>query len=117
LFNGFSREAGVTRSVTSRTTARAQADDARRAVQANLTQYLASLASAEQSLRIALASQAAAEEGLRVQRERYSLGMATIVDVLTAQVSLDQADVDIVRARFDYLVAKAQIEALVGREL
>jgi outer membrane protein len=117
LFNGFSREAGVTRSVTSRTTARAQADDARRAVQANLTQYLASLASADQSLRIALASQAAAEEGLRVQRERYSLGMATIVDVLTAQVSLDQADVDIVRARFDYLVAKAQIEALVGREL
>jgi len=117
LFNGFSREAGVTRSLTSRTTARAQADDARRAVQANLTQYLASLASAEQSVMIAQASLAAADEGLRVQRERYSLGMATIVDVLTAQVSLDQAEVDIVRARFDYLVAKAQIEALIGREL
>ena len=117
LFNGFSREASVTRSVNSRTSARAQADDARRAVQASLTQYLASLASAEQSVAIAQASLAAAEEGLRVQRERYSLGMATIVDVLTAQVSLDQAEVDIVRARFDYLVAKAQIEALVGREL
>jgi len=25
--------------------------------------------------------------------------------------------VDIVQARFDYLVAKAQIEALIGREL
>ena len=98
-------------------TAQAQADDARRAVQAELTQYLASLASAEQSLSIAQASLAAADEGLRVQRERYGLGMATIVDVLTAQVSLDQAEVDIVRARFDYLVAKAQIEALIGREL
>lgn len=117
IFNGFSREAGVTRSVTSRTTARAQADDARRVVQANLTQYLASLASAEQSVTIAQASLAAADEGLRVQRERYGLGMATIVDVLTAQVSLDQAEVDIVRARFDYLVAKAQIETLIGREL
>ncbi|MBE0594640.1 MAG: TolC family protein [Gemmatimonadales bacterium] len=117
LFNGFSREAGVTRSTTSRNTARAQADDARRAVQANLTQYLASLASAEQSVTIAQASVAAATEGLRVQQERYGLGMATIVDVLTAQISLDQAEVDIVRARFDYLVAKAQIEALIGREL
>jgi outer membrane protein len=117
LFNGFGREASVTRSASSRTTAQAQADDARRAVQAELTQYLASLASAEQSLSIAQASLAAADEGLRVQRERYGLGMATIVDVLTAQVSLDQAEVDIVRARFDYLVAKAQIEALIGREL
>jgi outer membrane protein len=117
IFNGFSREAGVTRSVTSRTTARAQADDARRAVQAQLTQYLASLASAEQSVAIAQASVAAATEGLRVQQERYGLGMATIVDVLTSQISLDQAEVAIVQARFDYLVAKAQIEALVGREL
>jgi outer membrane protein len=117
IFNGFSREAGVTRSVTSRTTARAQADDARRAVHAQLTQYLASLASAEQSVAIAQASVAAATEGLRVQQERYGLGMATIVDVLTSQISLDQAEVAIVQARFDYLVAKAQIEALVGREL
>jgi len=117
IFNGFSRESNVTRSLSSRNTSRAQADDARRAVQAELTQYLASLASAEQSLAIAQASLAAAQEGLRVQQERYGLGMATIVDVLTSQVSLDQAEVDIVRARFDFLVAKAQIEALIGREL
>jgi outer membrane protein TolC len=107
----------MTRSASSRNIARAQADDARRAVQAQLTQYLASLASAEQSVAIAQASLAAATEGLRVQQERYGLGMATIVDVLTSQISLDQAEVDIVRARFDYLTAKAQIEALVGREL
>jgi outer membrane protein TolC len=43
--------------------------------------------------------------------------MATIIDVLASQISLEQADVDIVRSRLDYLVAKAQIEALIGREL
>jgi len=117
LFNGFTREANVTRNAVNRETAMAEADDARRAVQAQLTQYLAALASAEQSLMIAQASLAAADEGLRVQRERYRLGMATILDVLTSQISLDQADVDIVNARFDFLVAKAQIEALIGREL
>jgi outer membrane protein TolC len=52
-----------------------------------------------------------------VQQERYRLGAATIVEVLTSQVSLDQAEVDLVQARLDVMLAKAQIEALVGREL
>lgn len=117
LFNGFTRETNMARSATNRDVAAAQAQDARRQVNAQLTQYLASLASAGASLEIAEVSYAAAAEDLRVQQERYRLGAATIVEVLTSQVSLDQAAVDIVQARFDYLVAKAQIEALVGREL
>ena len=44
-------------------------------------------------------------------------GAATIVDVLTSQEALSQAEVDAVTARFNYLRAKAQIEALVGRSL
>ena len=32
-------------------------------------------------------------------------------------VSLNQAEVDVVNARFDYLRARAQIEALIGRKL
>ncbi len=117
LFNGFSREASVTRSESSRESARASAEDSRREVNALLTQYLAALAAAEQSLEIAQSSLAAADEELRVVQERYRLGMATIIDVLASQISLEQAEVDIVRSRLDYLVAKAQIEALIGREL
>ncbi|MGD2134721.1 MAG: TolC family protein [Gemmatimonadales bacterium] len=117
LFNGFSRETAVARSAASRDAAAAQSQDARLEVNAQLTQYLASLASAEARIEIAEVSYLAAEEDLRVQQERYRLGAATIVEVLTSQVSLDQAAVDIVQARLDYLVAKAQAEALVGREL
>ena len=54
---------------------------------------------------------------LRVVQERSRLGAATIVDVLTSQEALSQAEVDAVSARFNYLRAKAQIEALVGRSL
>jgi outer membrane protein TolC len=117
IFNGFTRESNVTRTRTARETAQAQAEDARRQVNAQITQNLAALTSAEQSLAIAQASYAAADEELRVVQERYRLGMATIIDVLASQISLEQADVDIVRSRLDYLVAKAQIEALIGREL
>ena len=117
LFNGFTRELNRTRSAVSRNNARAQAEDTHRQVNAQLTQHLASLASAQTRLEIAQSSKAASEEDLRVQQERYRLGAATIVDVLASQVNLDQAEVDIVQARFDYFVARAQIEALVGREL
>jgi len=117
LFNGFSRETAMSRSLASRNAAEARAADARRQANANFTQQYASLAAAAQQLAIAQASRAAADEDLRVQQERYRLGAATIVDVLTSQVSLGQAEVSLVQARLAVLTAKAQIEALVGREL
>jgi TolC family type I secretion outer membrane protein len=117
LFNGFTRESNLARSNANRQAAYAQAEDARRLVNAQLTQRLAELAAARQRLDIGRASLAAAREDLRVQQERYRLGAATILEVLTSQVTLTQAEVDIVEARLDFLVAKAQIEALAGREL
>jgi outer membrane protein len=117
LFNGFAREASKSRAQVSRDNARAQADDARRNVNTQLTQYLTALAQAQAQLETAQANRAAGEEDLRVQRERYRLGAATLVEVLVAQGSLDNAEVSIVQARLDYLVTKAQIEALIGREL
>lgn len=117
LFNGFTRELNRTRSAVTRDNARAQAEDTRRQVNAQLTQQLAALEAAQTRLEIAVASRAASDEDLRVQQERYRLGAATILDVLTSQINLDQAEVDVIQARLDYLVAKAQIEAIIGREL
>ncbi len=117
LFNGFSRELGLSRSLAAREAAEVQAADARRQVDAQFTQYLAALDAAQEQLVIAEASRVAAEEDLRVQQERYRLGAVTILDVLTSQVNLDQAEVDLVQARLNLLLAKAQLEALIGREL
>jgi len=54
---------------------------------------------------------------MRVQQERYRVGASTILDLLTSQANLTQAETDLVQARFDYLIARAQLEALVGRTL
>ena len=117
LFNGFDRETNLSRTLASRNAADARAADARRQANASFTQQLAALNAAAQQVIIAQASQAAAEEDLRVQQERYRLGAATIVDVLTSQVSLGQAEVSLVQARLAVLTAMAQLEALAGREL
>ena len=84
---------------------------------AQLTQQFASLQSAAIRIQIAEASLAAATEDLRVQQERYRLGAATILEVMQSQISVDQSEVDGVQARLDYLLAKAEIEAIVGRTI
>ena len=52
-----------------------------------------------------------------MQLYRYRLHEATIIDVLTAQNELTQAQSGLIQARYDYRVARAQIEAIIGRPL
>lgn len=117
VFNRFQREQNIATQQANAQAADANAGEARRQVLANLTTRLAELEAARVRIGITQTSLAAATEDLRVQQERYRLGVATIVDVLTSQEALAQAEVDAVTARFDYLRAKAQIQALIGREL
>jgi outer membrane protein len=117
IFDGFERELAVAQREADLDLAEASASDARREVQAELTTRLAELDAARSRIEITKTSVAAATEDMRVQQERYRLGVSTIVDLLTSQEALNQAEVDGVNARFDYLRAKAQLEALIGRNL
>ena len=117
VFNRFDRELAIAQREASYDVAQATAEDERRAVQAELTAQLAQLDAARSKIDITITSVSAATEDLRVQQERYRLGASTIVDVLTSQEALNQAEVDVVNARFDYLRAKAQLDALIGRTL
>ena len=117
LFNGFTREQGVTNASVSRDVAEAQAADTRRAVNASLTQAISGLETAATQLDIAQANLAAATEDMRVQQERYRVGASTILDLLTSQAALTTAGVNVVQTRFNYLISRATLEALVGHAL
>ncbi len=117
LFNRFQREQNIETQRNAQLVAEAQAAEAARAVSADITAQLAQLEAASARITITQMSVLAAQEDLRVQQERYRLGASTIVDLLTSQEALDQAEVDVVNARFDYLRARAQIEAIIGRSL
>lgn len=117
LFNRFTREQNIVIQEANLEVADANAGEAARLVDANLTTAIATLAAAESRITITGTSVDAAREDLRVVQERYRLGASTIVDVLISQEALTQAEVDVVTARFDYLRSKAQIEALIGRTL
>jgi len=117
IFNRFQREQTIETRRSAQDVAEANAQDARRAVLSSLTTQYAALDAARVRIDITRSSVTAAEEDLRVVNERYRVGAATILDVLNSQEALAQAEVDVVNARFDYLKARAQIEALIGRRL
>jgi outer membrane protein len=117
LFNNFNREDQVTRARVSQDNAAANLRDAELAAQQNLVQQIGGLRTAEERIRIQVASVAAAQEDLRVQQQRYTLGASTLLDLLTSQSQLNQARAALIQARQDYRIARAQIEAIIGRDL
>ena len=117
LFNGFTREANQVSASVNRDVLEARASNARSQVNALVTQQLAALSTAFEQMSIARDNLAAATEDLRVQNERYRVGAATILDLLTSQSALTQAQVNVVQVRFNYLITLAQVEATIGKTL
>ncbi len=117
LFNGFQREQSQVSASVSRDLAEARSADTRRLVSAQLTQQLVALETSFTQIEISTENVAAATEDVRVQQERYRVGAGTILDLLTSQASLTQAQTTLVQARFNYLIARARLEALMGRPL
>jgi outer membrane protein TolC len=117
IFNGFQREATIDRAEQTRNVARLQEEDARLGARQEADAALRALSTAAAAIEIAQEAVLVAEEDLRVVRERYRVGVATVLDVVTSQIALDQARVNLVGARYDYLTAKSQLEAILGREL
>ncbi len=117
VFNGFQREEQVVRAKVAETNAQAALRDTELGAQQSLTQYIGTLRGASQRVAVAAASVAAAEEDVRVQQQRYNIGASTLLDLLTSQTTLAQAQQALIQARYDYRIARAQLEALIGREL
>ena len=117
LFNGFTRESQLY-------TARARADQSRSreravelALRKDLDQALGTIDAAVASIELADQTEELAAEDLRVTQERYRLGLATILDLQAAQITLLQAQVDVIRRRFEYQLGLARLEALLGANL
>jgi outer membrane protein len=117
IFNGFQRESSIDRAQYAARLSRLQEDDARLAAREEADAALQNLRTAERAIEIAEEAVQVAAEDLRVVRTRYGLGVATILDVLVSQSAADQANTDLVTARYDYVLARAQLEAVLGREL
>ncbi|MGE5179127.1 MAG: TolC family protein [Bacteroidota bacterium] len=117
IFDRLQREERHVNAAVAQENAEATLRDARLAASQGIVQWLGAYHVAQQKVQAQLATVEAAEEDLRVQQQRYAVGGSTLLDVLTSETQLNQARRDLIQARYDQRVAKAQLEALVGRDL
>jgi outer membrane protein len=117
LFNGLSREQQVVTARIAEENAEANLRDARLNARQQMVTQLGAFRTAEARVEIQRQSVVAGEEDLRVQQERYNLGAGTLLDLMTSQSTLITARQALIQARLDARTAKAQLEALVGRDL
>ena len=57
-----------------------------------------------------------AKEALRLSEVRFNNGVGTNLDVLDAQVALAQVEQSLAQGKYDYIMAKAQLDRTRGRE-
>ena len=117
IFNNFAREEQVVRAKVAEVNAQSAFRDSQLAAVQTLTQNIGAIRSASQRVAIQVASVAAAREDVRVQQQRYNIGASTLLDLITSQAALATAEQALIQARYDYRIARAQLEALIGRDL
>jgi outer membrane protein len=117
IFDQFQREERHVTTDVAEDNAEAALRDARLAAREGAVRWLGTYRVADERVRAQIATVEAAQEDLRVQQQRYAVGGSTLLDVLASQTQLNQARRDLIQARLDQRVAKAQLEALVGRDL
>lgn len=117
VFTGFSRQQQVSQ-------ARAAADDAAEAVRAEeltlrtqVTQAYDALTAAYQVVQLQTRNKELAAEQLNMQRRRYTLGAAAMLELLDAQTTATTADQAYLNAVYDFHLNLIRLEAAVGQRL
>ena len=117
LWDNARREVALSVARVNRDVARAIRDDMDRAVQHDVTAAYDGYATARASTELASEGLAVARENFRVQQSRYGAGATTILDLLEGEVSLSQAEAQLVQSRYATRLALAGLEAILGRRL
>jgi outer membrane protein TolC len=117
IWNNGLREIEVSRARVARDVARTIREDLERVVRRDVSSAFDTYQTSRAAVRLAGIGVQVGRENYRMQEMRYRAGASTILDLLDAQVSLAEAEADLVEARYETRLALARLEAMLGRRL
>jgi outer membrane protein len=89
--------------------------DQKNSVALQVQQAYLNLQMNEEALKVSQEAVSSAQEDWNIVKEKYNLGAATMLDILDAEVSYKQAQVNQVEAQFSYNIAVSSLENVMGR--
>ena len=114
FYDGGATNARVQQAKQALLAARETEQQTREAVQLAVKQAYLNIRSAAQRVEASQSSVAEAEESFKIARVRYQAGVGINLDVLDAQLNLNQAQTNYIQALYDYNVGIAQLEQAMG---
>jgi len=117
LWDNGRRELALSQARVNRDVFRAIRQDMDRAVAADVTAAYDGYVTARAATELARTGLAVATENYRVQQARYGSGATDILDLLKAQDDLNNAEIDLVTARYATRLVLAGLELILGRRL
>jgi len=114
LFTGFRKDAAIAGAMAREAEARARADSLGNQLRLDLQRAHMNSMEAWSRIEVAVKSLTSADEAHRITRERYEEGSADITELLGAENGLTATRTREVAARFDYLIATADLARARG---
>jgi len=114
IFNGFNTKRSTDYAKAELNNARYGLMDAERSVALEVREAYLDLQEKIAARELAEEKFASAEEDYKLAEEKYTLGAATILDILDAEVSLKTAESDRVDSKYNYYLALARLQTIMG---
>ena len=116
VFDGFQKRNSIKQSMVNRNMLALQREDTERNLRIAIRNYNDQLALCIKNYQAANATVEIAQKSYDISEKMYEVGKATLVELNDAQTALQQSQLTRAQAIYNFMVAKASLDELIGKE-
>ena len=116
IFDGFQKHYTIKQSKVNKQTLELQREDTERNLRIGMRNYNDQMALCIKNYQAANATVSIAQKSYDISSKMYEVGKATLVELNDAQLALEQAQLTQAQAIYNFMVAKASLDELIGKE-
>lgn len=116
IFDGFSKHYSILQTKKTKDMLSLQREDAERNIRIAIRNYNDQIAVSVKNYTAANSTVEIAQKSYEISEKMYELGKTTLVELNDAQLALQQAQLTQAQAIYNFMVAKASLDELLGKE-